>query len=372
MVQVWVVLSVLPQVVAVMRKGHSLVMRRMVSGVCAGVFEGEGLGGGLAGADLAEVEDGLAGDDVAGDGEGGGAGAVAFDVAEAVDGGGAVGGCGLGEESAGDVAVGEGEEGDGELAGCVGCESGARWTREDELTWEGDIEGEGFGGEVVDGELARGAEGGGGSWAVVCLVGKDLETGVFGGVGACEGNGVGGGTEEILCGGIDSDGGDAGARNESGEEEAVGGGSEFGEEAGGGAEDGGDKSGEGGVAGAGGVTGDVGVVVCVGGYGCGGGVAVLAAEVGGVDECGAGCVEAFDESVLQAAGGGGLNDRGGRDGEGCAEDASGEEDGVCGSGDAGDREAAGAGEGDEDWIQVLIELADEGVCGARCAGERCA
>ena len=41
----------------VMRKGHSLVMRRMVSGGGAGVGEGEGLGGGLAGGDLAEVEE---------------------------------------------------------------------------------------------------------------------------------------------------------------------------------------------------------------------------------------------------------------------------------------------------------------------------
>ena len=87
----------------------------------------------------------------------------------------------------------------------------------------------------------------------------------------------------------------------------------------------------------------------------------LAAEVGGVDEGGAGCVEAFDEAVLQAAGGGGLDDGGGRDGEGCAEDAAGEEDGVGGGGDAGDGEAAAAGVGEEDRIQVLIELADEGV-----------
>ena len=83
-----------------------------------------------------------------------GAVAVAFDVAEAVEGGGAVGGCGLGEEGAGDVAVGEGEEGDGEVAAGVGGEGGAGWAGEDELAREGDVEGEGFGGEVVDGELA--------------------------------------------------------------------------------------------------------------------------------------------------------------------------------------------------------------------------
>ncbi len=149
---------------------------------------------GLAAADLAEVERVAgaagAGDDVAGDDERAGADAVAFDVAEAVDGGGAVGGCGLGEESSGDVAVGEWEEGDGELAGGVGCERGAGWAGEDELAREGDVEGEGFGGEVVDGELAGGAEGGGGCGGVAGLIGKDLEASVFGGVGACEGDGV--------------------------------------------------------------------------------------------------------------------------------------------------------------------------------------
>ena len=64
--------------------------------------------------------------------------------------------------------------------------------REDELAGEGDVEGEGFGGEVVDGELAGEAEGGGGGGAEVGLVGEDLEAGVFGGVGAGEGDGVGG------------------------------------------------------------------------------------------------------------------------------------------------------------------------------------
>jgi hypothetical protein len=63
----------------------------------AGVGEGYRLCGALAGGDLAEVEDGLARDDVAGDGEGGGADAEALDKAEAVEGGGAVGGCGLSE-----------------------------------------------------------------------------------------------------------------------------------------------------------------------------------------------------------------------------------------------------------------------------------
>ena len=48
-VQVWFGARVAPQVVVVMRKGHSLVMRRTVSGCGAGVGEGEGLGGGLAG-----------------------------------------------------------------------------------------------------------------------------------------------------------------------------------------------------------------------------------------------------------------------------------------------------------------------------------
>jgi hypothetical protein len=75
----------------------------------------------------------LAGDEVAGDRKSVGADAVAFDVAETVEGGGAVGrGC-LSEESAGDVAVGEGEEGDGELATGVRGEGGAGWTVEDEL-----------------------------------------------------------------------------------------------------------------------------------------------------------------------------------------------------------------------------------------------
>ncbi len=74
----------------------------------------------------------------------GGADAVAFDEAEAVEGGGAVGGVGLGEEGAGDVAVGEGEEGDVEVAGGVGGEGGAGGTAEDELAGERDVEGEGL------------------------------------------------------------------------------------------------------------------------------------------------------------------------------------------------------------------------------------
>jgi len=87
----------------------------------------------------------------------------------------------------------------------------------------------------------------------------------------------------------------------------------------------------------------------------------LSAEIGCVDECGARCVEAFDETVLQAAGGWALDDAGGCDREGGAEDAAGEEDGVRGCGDSGDGEASAASVGDEDWIQVGIELADEGV-----------
>ena len=56
-----------------------------------------------------------------------------------------------------------------------------------------------------------------------------------------------------------------------------------------------------------------------------------------------------------------------------AEDAAGEEDSVVGCGDAGDGEATAACVGDEDWIQVLIELADEGVCGgAGRVGKCCA
>jgi hypothetical protein len=184
-----------------------------------------------------------------------------------------------------------------------------------------------------------------------------------------------------LRGGVDRDGGDAGAGEVGGEEEAVGGGSELGEEAGGGVwgvgDDIGDEGVEGGVAGAGGVAGDVGVVAGVGGDGGWSGVAVLTGQVRCVDERGAGRVEAFDEAVLQTAGGGGLDDGGGRDGEGGTEDAAGEEDGVGSGGDARDGEAAAACVGDEDWIQVLIELADEGVgraagrAGEGCSGGRC-
>ena len=99
---------------------------------------------GLAGGDLAEVEQvavASGGDEVAGDGEGAGAEAVAFDVAEAVEGGGAVGGRGLGEEGAGDVAVGERQEGDGEVAAGVGGEGGAGWAGEDELARQGERRG---------------------------------------------------------------------------------------------------------------------------------------------------------------------------------------------------------------------------------------
>ena len=80
--------------------------------------------------------------------------------------------------------MGEGEEGDGELAGGVGGERGAGWAVENELAGEGYVEGEGLGGEVVDGELAGAAEGGGGGGAVAGLVGEDLEAGVLGGVSA--------------------------------------------------------------------------------------------------------------------------------------------------------------------------------------------
>ena len=187
--QVWLRARVWPQV-EVVRNGHWVVMRRMVSGDGGFVGEGEGLGGGLAGGDLAEVEDVAGREWAAGDGEGAGAGAVAFDVAEGVEGGGAVGGVGLGEEGSGDVSVGEGQEGDGEAAACVGREAGAGWAAEDELAGKRDVEGEGFGGEVVDGELAGEAEGAGGVGAEVGLGGDDLEADVFGGVGAGERDGV--------------------------------------------------------------------------------------------------------------------------------------------------------------------------------------
>lgn len=107
-------------------------------------------------------------------------------------GGGAIGRCGLGEERSGDVAVSEGKEGDGELAGGVGSEGGAGWTGENELARQGDVEGEGLCGEVIDGELARAAESAVGSGTVADLVGEDLEAGVFEGVAAGEWDGVGG------------------------------------------------------------------------------------------------------------------------------------------------------------------------------------
>ena len=148
--------------------------------------------GRLTGGDLAEVQYGLAGNDVAGDFEGGGADAEAFDVADAVEGGGAVGGGALREEGAGDVAVGEGEEGDVEVAGGVGSEGGAGGAVEEKLAGKGDVECQGFGGQVGDGELAGSAEGAGGSGGVVGLVGEDLEAGALCGVGAGEREGVGG------------------------------------------------------------------------------------------------------------------------------------------------------------------------------------
>ena len=61
----------------------------------------------------------------------------------------------------------------------VGGERGAGWAGEDELARESDVEGEGLGGEVVDGELACAAESAGGGGAVAGLAGEDLEAGVF-------------------------------------------------------------------------------------------------------------------------------------------------------------------------------------------------
>ena len=49
----------------------------------------------------------------------------------------------------------------------------------------------------------------------------------------------------------------------------------------------------------------------------------MAAQIGCVEEGGAGGVEAFDEAVLEAAEGWGLDDGGRRDGEVRTEDASG-------------------------------------------------
>ena len=161
---------------------------------------------------------------------------------------------------------------------------------------------------------AGGEEGGGEDGAAVEW---DAQEGLVGGVDEWRGDGGdgelaerdGAGEEEVwVATEVERDGGDAGAGDEGGEEDAVAGGGEFGEEAGGGTEDVGDESGEGGVAGAGGVPGDVGVVGCVGGDGGGCGVSGLAGEVGGVDEGGAGGVEAFDEAVLEGVVGGGMND----------------------------------------------------------------
>ena len=75
-----------------------------------GVGEGDGFRGGLAGGTCPKSSTVWPGNDVAGEGEGRGADAEALDVAEAVESGGAVRGGGLGEESAGDVAVGEGRK----------------------------------------------------------------------------------------------------------------------------------------------------------------------------------------------------------------------------------------------------------------------
>ena len=108
-----------------------------------GVGQGEGLLSGLARWHLAEAED-VAGEKASGDGERAGASAVAFEVGEAVEGGGAVGGDGLGEEGAGDVSVGEGQEGDGEVATAEGREGEAGCAREDELAGQSDAQSEGF------------------------------------------------------------------------------------------------------------------------------------------------------------------------------------------------------------------------------------
>ncbi len=92
-----------------------------------------------------------------------------------------------------------GEEGSGEDGGAV------EWEAEEGLVGGVDE----WGGDVVDGELAE-SDGAGEKKVLGCGV-RDSR---------CEG-----------------DGGDSGARDEGGEEEAVGGGSELGEEAGGGAEE---------------------------------------------------------------------------------------------------------------------------------------
>jgi hypothetical protein len=142
----------------------------------------------------------------------------------------------------------------------------------------------------------------------------------------------------ILRRGSQGERGDSGAGKEGREENAVARRGELGEKTGGGAgscrKDIRDEGIEGREAGAGGISGDIGVIRGIGGNSGGGGVAILAAEIGGVEESGAGGVELFDEAVLKAPGGWGLDDGRGGDGKGCAEDASGQEDGVGGGGEA--------------------------------------
>ena len=147
-------------------------------GCRAGVGEGERLAEGLARRDLSEVEQVAVtsrGSEIAGNAEGASPKAKAFDVTEAVERGAAIGGRGLGKDGSSDVAVGEGEEGDGKVAACIGAERSARRAGEDKLARQPERDGEGLRGEVFDGELAGDAVAAGGLRTEISLGGDDLE-----------------------------------------------------------------------------------------------------------------------------------------------------------------------------------------------------
>jgi hypothetical protein len=120
----------------------------------SGVGQSEGAGRGLAGGNLAKLDQ-AAGKEVTCDGECALAFAEALYVAKTVDGRPAVVDGALREQCSGDVAVRERKKGDGEAAAAAGLENRAGRIDEDELSREGDRKSDVLRGEVVDEKLAR-------------------------------------------------------------------------------------------------------------------------------------------------------------------------------------------------------------------------
>ena len=147
-----------------------------------------------------------------------------------------------------------------------------------------------------------------------------------------------------------------------GKSDAVGGGREFGQEAGRIGQADRHQRGDRWVARGGGRAGDVGVVSGIGCDGGGCGVAVDAGQVSRVDEACAGRGEALDEAVLRAARRRRLPDGAAGDGQVGAVEIASDEDGVGGRGHRGRGDPAAAGEGEEDLGEgSRVKASDERV-----------